>query len=278
MYGVVTRNAEELEWPEFDVALYEVKGVSGQHVDPVPGARNAVACFGDTATVGTDPELAPVDGDGRRATKDHPDFDWGYVCPSAESYRKGLLEVVEACVRASDDVHLDEVRFPDADFCRCERCEAAYRDSEHDDWREWRAAQLTDFVADVRERVPGTLSLSVHPDPYPGHLDRRSGIDLERLAPLVDEFVVPLYDTTYETTYWLESLASGFADRLDEVGDVRLGVELYAADPAVDALADAAELADAYADDVFFGYHAGNARAVLRRWDAEAREGVEWGA
>ncbi|QLC32656.1 hypothetical protein EFA46_000005 [Halarchaeum sp. CBA1220] len=276
MYGVVTRNAEELEWSEFDVGFYEVKRVTGEHVDPEPDAVNLVSCFGDTATAETDPHLAPVDAEGRRATKDHPALDWGYVCPSIEHYRDGLFEVIDACVAASDDVRLDEVGFPGPAFCHCEHCDDAFAESESDDREAWRASVVTSFVAEARERVPGDLYLTVHPDPYPGHLLAHSGVDLDALAGHVDEVVVPLYDTAYATTYWLEALLSGFADRLDGL-DVRLGVELYAVDPDVGALAEAADLAGEYAENVYFGYHAGNARAVLRRWDAETREGVEWG-
>lgn len=276
MYGVVTRNAEELEWPEFDCGFYETKSVTGQHVDPVPEAVNLISCFGDTATAATDPDLAPVDADGNRATKEHPDFEWGYVCPSNESYRNGLLEVIEACTIANDDVRLDEVGFPRDEFCRCERCEDAFAASDYDDRAAWRASVVTDFVADARERVPGDLYVAVDAYPYPGHLVSRSGVDVEALAEHVDEFVVPLYDTAYATTYWLDSLARAFADRLDGL-DARLGVELYAVDPDVDALAEAAKAVDAHAESVYFGYQSGNARAVLRRWDAEARDGVEWG-
>ncbi|GAA0301367.1 hypothetical protein [Halarchaeum salinum] len=276
MYGIVTRNAEELEWPEFDVGFYEVKRVTGQHGDPVEGAVNLVSCFADTASAATEADVVATDASGRPATKDHPDLDSGYVCPSDEGYRNGLLEVIEACTIPSDDVRLDEVGFPGAAFCHCERCDDAFASSAYDDRAAWRASVITEFVADARERVPGDLYLTLHPDPYPGHLLERSGIDVAALATHVDEFVVPLYDTAYGTTYWLESLASGFADRLADL-DVRLGVELYAVDPEVDALADAAATVEEYADGVYFGYHSGNARAVLRRWDAEAREGVEWG-
>jgi len=276
MYGLVTRNAAELEWPAFDAGFYEVKRVSGEHVDPVETGANVVSCFADTATAGTESDLVAVDEDGRPATRDHPDLDCGYVCPSATGYREGLLDVIEACTLASDDVRLDEVGFPGPGFCRCERCESAVRGDERDDRAAWRASVVTSFVESARERVPGDLALSVHPDPFPGHLRSRAGVDLDALADHVDEFVVPLYDTAYETTYWLESLASGFASRLDAL-DVRLGVELYAVDPDLDALGRAVETVEPHADAVYFGYHAGNARALLRRWDAEAGEGVEWG-
>jgi hypothetical protein len=273
MYGVVTRNAEELDWPEFDRAFYEVKDVTGRHTDPVENAVNMVSCFGDNATAGTEPDLVPVDDEGNRATRDQPYFDWAYVCPLAEDYRNGLLTVIETCAELNDDVRLDDVGFPRAEYCHCERCETAFAESEFDDWYDWRASVITEFVADAVERIPGKAYLTLYPDPYPGHLYERAGLDLDALSGLVDEFVVPLYDTNYGTTYWLETIASGFQDALD----APLSVELYAVDVDVENLVHAADVADEYAEDVFFGYQASNARAALRRMDAEAREGKSFG-
>ena len=68
---------------------------------------------------------------------------------------------------------------------------------------------ITDFVAAVAARVPGQLYLTLHPDPYPGHLFERAGLDLAVLDELVDAFVVPLCDRSYETTDWLEITMSG---------------------------------------------------------------------
>ncbi|MFB6072429.1 MAG: hypothetical protein ABEJ88_05610 [Halobacterium sp.] len=290
MYGVVTRNAEELDWPEFDRAFYEVKDVTGRHTDPVENAVNMVSCFGDNATAGTDPELVPVDDEGRKATRERPYFDWAYICPLAEDYRNGVLSVVETCAELNEDVRLDDVGFPRAEYCHCERCEAAFeewveqrstgdssgqrpRDSEFDDWRAWRADVVTEFVADAVDRIPGRAYLTLYPDPYPGHLYERAGLDLDALSGLVDEFVVPLYDTNYGTTYWLETIASGFEDALD----APFSVELYGVDVDVENLVHAAEVADEYASDVFFGYEASNARAALRRMDAEERDGKSFG-
>ncbi|OWG24226.1 hypothetical protein B9D06_22080, partial [Mycobacterium tuberculosis] len=53
---------------------------------------------------------------------------------------------------------------------------------------------ITAFVADAADLIPGRVLLTLYPDPYPGHLRARSGLDLDRLAEHVDEFVVPLYD------------------------------------------------------------------------------------
>jgi len=276
MYGVVTRNGEELEWSAFDVGFYEVKDVTGRAAAPLSTGVNMVSAFGDNAAVGDDPSLAAVDAEGRPATRERPYFDWSYVCPTHERYREGLLEIVDDCVAERPDLRLDDVGFPRDGYCRCERCDRRFAESEFAEREDWRASVVTAFVRDVRDRVPGDLYLTVYPDPYPGHLRTRSGVDIEALAPMVEEFVVPIYDTAYGTTYWLETIAKGFESRLADA-DGRLGIELYAVEVDIDALAHAAEVAAAYADAVYFGYDASNAAATIRRFQADRREGVSHG-
>jgi len=269
MYGVVTRNAEEIEWAEFDVAFYEVKDVTGRQEEPLAGAVNMVSCFGDNAVAEADPDIVPVDGAGNRATRDRKYFDWAYVCPSREEYREGLLEIIEDCAGVNGDVRLDDVGFPRPEYCRCEVCEADFAESEYDDWTDWRASVITEFVAEASDRIPGKTYMTLFPDPYPGHLEDHSGIDVAALGPHVDEFVVPLYDMAYTTTYWLKTIASGFDDLLPKP----FSVELYAVDVDLDNLSKAAEVAAEYGETVLFGYDAGTARGVVRRRRAEANEG-----
>jgi hypothetical protein len=277
MYGVVTRNAEELEWSAFDTGFYEVKDVTGRAAAPQSTGVNMLSAFGDNAAVGDDPSLAAVDADGRPATRERPYFDWSYVCPTHDDYREGLLELVDDCVEAGPDLRLDDVGFPRDGYCRCERCDRRFAESEFDDRTAWRASVVTDLVATVRDRVPGDLSVTLYPDPYPGHLRERSGVDVEALAPMTDRFVVPLYDTAYGTTYWLETIAKGFESRFAGVGS-DLALELYAVDVDVDALVGATEVAEAYAEAVYFGYDASNAAAAVRRLQADRREGVSHGS
>ena len=274
MYGVVTRNEPETEWSAFDRAFYEVKDVTGRGAEPVESAVNMVSCFGDTAAVEADPDLAAVDANGTPATREQQYFDWSYVCPTREAYRDGVLATIEDCAETAPDVRLDDVGFPRAGYCRCATCRDQFAASEHEDWADWRADVISEFVADAADLIPGRTALTLYPDPYPGHLVERSGIDVERIEPLVDEFVVPLYDTAYGTTYWLEALATGFADRID---DADLAIELYAVDVDVDALIHATEVATATADAVYFGYDASNAQAAIRRMTAETRDGVTHG-
>ena len=281
MYGVVTRNEEEARWPDFDRAFFEVKDVSGRSAEPTEAAVSMVSCFGDNAAAGENPDLLPVTPDGQPATRDRTYFDWAYVCPTHDGYREGLLEMIEDCAAVNPDVRLDDVGFPRPEYCYCERCNErfeAWVEARHDagggpppaetgveDRYEWRAEVITDFLEAAADRIPGRTYMTVYPDPYEGHLYERAGIDLAAVESHVDEFVVPLYDTHYGTTYWLETIASGFADRLE----TPLSIELYAVDVDVDDLIHAADVAAEYGESVLFGYESSNARAALRRMDAD---------
>ncbi|WP_226481845.1 hypothetical protein [Natrinema amylolyticum] len=273
MYGVVTRNAEEVRWPEFDRGFYEVKDVTGRSAEPIADGVNMVSCFGDNAAADADPSLIPVDDMGRPADRERSYFDWAYICPSREDYRQGLLDVIDDCVAENEDVRLDDIGFPRAEYCRCGVCEQAFEASEYDERMAWRASVITDFVAEAVEHIPGTVYMTLYPDPYPGHLYERAGIDLEAIAEYVDEFVVPLYDTAYGTTYWLETIAKGFESALE----TPFNIELYAVNIDVDNLIHATEVAEEYAEGVFFGYEASKGRAALRRMQADEREGVTHG-
>lgn len=273
MYGVVTRNAEEVTWPEFDRGFYEVKDVSGRITDPISNAVNMVSCFGDSATAETDPGLVPVNSSGERATRDQPYFDWSYICPSREEYSEEVLGVIAECASVNESVRLDDVGFPRAEYCRCETCEARFSDSTITDWFAWRASVITAFVEAAVDRIPGRSYFTVYPDPYPGHLFERAGIELAAIESLVDEFVVPLYDLAYETTYWLEVIASGFQDAVS----IPFSIELYAVNVDIDNLVHATHVASEYAKDVYFGYDSSNARAVVRRIEADKNPGVSHG-
>lgn len=259
MFGVVTRNVEELTWSEFDLGFFEVKEVTGRRTDPVAGGVNMVSCFGDSTAIEERPELAARDADGEPATRDRPYFDWGTVCASRSDYREDLLDLVSRCAAVNPALRLDDVGFPRDGYCHCQVCETRFANSRYDDWHDWRAHVVTEFVRTAAERIPGRTYLTVYPDPFPGHLFRRTGIDLEALSSAVDEVVVPIYDMAYATTYWLEALVTGFRDRLDGP----FSVELYAVEVDVRALARAASVAEAYADNVIFAYDASNGREAI---------------
>jgi hypothetical protein len=272
MFGVLTRHTEELETSEFDRRFYEMKDVSGRESDPDEKAVNAISCFADNATARAEPDVLARTEAGDPATAERPYFDWSHICPTHEAYREGLFAAIETAAEASSDVRLDDVDFPRHEYCFCERCNRSFAESDYEDRGAWRASIITDFVAEASSRIPGRTYLTVHPDPYPGHLYARSGIDVDALDSHVDEFVVPLYDTAYETTYWIEIIASGFVDLLD----TPFSIELYAPGIEIENLIHATEVADTYAKDVLFGYDASNAVAALRRMTADANEGTTY--
>ena len=275
MYGVVTRNEEEIEWDDFGIGFYEVKDVSGRAAEPLSDAVNMVSCFGDNTAANSDPELVPINEDGTLATREQPYFDWGYICPTHDKYRNGLLEIIEDSAAVNDAVRLDDVGFPREGYCRCDRCQRQFDTSTAETWQSWRDDIITEFVETATALIPGRTYFTLYPDPYPGHLSERSGINVERIAKYVDEFVIPLYDIHYGTTYWLETIVKGFQSRIDSIErDVDISVELYAVDVDVDDLIHATEVADAYSTNVYFWYDASNAAAALRRMNADNRDGV----
>ncbi|NHN61569.1 MULTISPECIES: hypothetical protein [Halorussus] len=266
MYGILTSSPALVREDVGDFAHFVAEDVSGRRGDPLDGAINSVACWGDTQVVADDPERAAVAGDGTRATPDAEGHHWGTVCPTDSDYRAGLLDRVET-VGAAGDVRLTTVGFPGAGFCRCSRCDRQFAAIDRDDRVAWRTETVTEFVRDASDRVAGDLLVTLYPDPYPGNLRERAGLDPESLAPLVDGFLVPLCGIGYETTYWVESLARGFARELGGL-DARLTVQLSASEAGADRLVDVTRQIDPHADAVVYGTDEENVdttRAVLRR-------------
>ncbi|NGM68147.1 hypothetical protein G6M89_03820 [Natronolimnobius sp. AArcel1] len=268
MYGVLTDDRELAYADVGDQPHFFVEAVDGTRREPLEGAVNAVACWGDTEAIRADPALAAVAADGTRATPAARGQHWGTVCPSADDYREALLERIER-VGSVGDVRLTTVGFPGASFCHCERCTRAFAESSFDDRETWRTDLITDFVASAADRVAGDLLVTLYPDPYPGHLRERTGIEPAALEPHVDGFVVPLCGVGYGTTYWVESLAHGFASELEAIA-VPLTIQLSAADVDAERLAELTRQLEskADADGVVYGTHPDDAdtvRETIRR-------------
>jgi hypothetical protein len=251
MYGILTSDPDLVRDDLGDFVHYVADDVSGRRRTPLDGAINSVACWGDTGTVRADPGRAAVTAEGTRATPEGEGHHWGTVCPTDADYRGTLLDRIES-VGAVGDVRLTTPGFPGADFCRCDRCERRFARSDHDDRVTWRTETISRFVSGVSDRVGGDLIVTLYPDPYPGNLRDRSGIDPSTLAPYVDGFLVPLCSISYETTYWVDSLARGFAAELAEI-DVPLTVQLSAPEAGVDRLVDVTRQVEPHADAVVYG-------------------------
>ncbi|WP_049927942.1 hypothetical protein [Halopiger goleimassiliensis] len=270
MYAILTDDRDLARADVGEVTHFFAESVDGTRREPLAGTVNSVACWGDTAAIRETPDRAAVTADGRRATPETDGHHWGTVCPTDPDYRAGLLERLER-VGAAGDVRLTTLGFPGSAFCRCERCERTFAESEYDDRSAWRSAVVTEFVADASDRVAGDLLATLYPDPYPGHLRERAGLAPAALAPHVSEFVVPLCSPGYETTYWVETLARGFADELADL-DAELTIQLSAGNVDADRLAGLTRRLEPYAETIVYGTHPGD-EDVVRDAIRRVREG-----
>lgn len=253
MYGILTDDPVLAGDDVGDVVYYLAEQVDGARNEPLPDVVNSVACWGDTATVRDDPARAAVDVDGSRATPDTEGHHWGTVCPTDPEYRAALLDRIET-VGAVGDVRLTTPGFPGEEFCHCDRCERRFAASPSDDRTAWRSTVIEAFVQDAATRVEGELIATLYPDPYPGALRRRAGLDPHALAPHVDGFLVPLCGESYETTYWVETLARGFARELSAL-DAELTLQLSAGGVDADRLVGLTRQVAPHADVIVYGTH-----------------------
>lgn len=266
MYGLLTSSPALARTDVGDFVHFVADDESGRRSAPIDGAINAVACWGDTAAVRDDPDRAAVTADGTHATPDAEGHHWGTVCPTDTDYRAALLDRIEA-VGALGDVRLTTPGFPGAEFCRCDRCNRRFERSGSDDRVAWRSETITRFVREASDRVDGDLIVTLYPDPHPDDLRERTGLDPRVLEPHVDGLLVPLCSISYETTYWVESLARGVARGLDGL-DLPLTIQLSASDADADRLVDVTRQIDPHVDAVVYGTYEGDfdtVREVVRR-------------
>lgn len=241
------------------LTFWEVKDVGGSSRAPAAGAVPSVSLFADNRLGRAHPDWLQVGPDGRPAARAAaPYFDWDCLCPSRDEVVAAATGWVEDAVAGQAAVATGEraaLRLSDAGFaregyCRCPACAKAAAAGGLG-FEAYRVARVTELIRAWRERVPGRLFLTVYPDPYPGHLERRFGIAPDALDGVVDAFVVPLYDLAYATTHWLETLCQGFEERL---AGRPWYAEVYALGVAEPAIERAIRVAGTYATGVAIAY------------------------
>ncbi|EEG76261.1 hypothetical protein [Dethiobacter alkaliphilus] len=248
--GVLNNHAKKID--DFDRTFYQVKPVSGISKEPAPGVHNIVSCFGNNELGKKETELCAVgSGEGEQRL-------WQCICPSAESYRQELKEyILNLSKQEVAGIHLDCIGLPGPSYCSCSRCQKLWQESGLT-WEIWRCKTVTDFIGEVKSILPDTmpLSLSLYPDPV--HPER-FGLDLKSLEQYADFFLVPLYDMTYKSPYWMEVLANAFRRRLTKP----LYVEIYMKGPKEKDLLAAVQAVAAHADGLVFAYDTKLSRELL---------------
>lgn len=136
------------------------------------------------------PHLAAIDKHGRDYLHTRQDGYFKLLCPAnPESHRlltELCLEMLETY--PFDGIHLERIRYPNADFCYCAYCRRRFAEdtgttlavfaggsAEWDTWMKWRQARVTDFLRpfskEVRARFPDR-SITIG-GAYPDDLGKR---------------------------------------------------------------------------------------------------------
>jgi hypothetical protein len=250
---------DEPAWPDGgDIYFHYVKNVTGRVSKPVPRSHNVISCFGDNKTARENAEWICLSKE-RKATRKEGQgwFYCDWICPSREKYRSYLLKLIaQTSSEEVEGIHLDCLGFPGEEYCVCEECKRKWRESGLN-WVRWRQHVVNEFVAQASDLTDKEFSVTLYPDPF--HPER-FGLDLDFLSSHVSFFVVPIYDRTYLTLYWVEILANAFKRKLKKP----FYIGLYAKEAETGALTKAALLASRYAQGTLLAYDPKKAQEVLK--------------
>lgn len=219
--GIYTKNKDEKLKTKFDLLIYPVKEPSGERREPWSFAVNSVSLFGDTKRTQKQPQIAALSKEGLHAVPSNlrDGFAWGWVCPNETSYQDEILSLIDKILEEEPKgLHLDDIHFPDENYCYCERCRGIFTGSNR---YAKRASLITDTVLRIKKRTSMPLSITLHPDPYNQY--ERFGVDLKFLEKISDFFLIPLFCVHYTSTYWMDTILYEFVKKIK----IPLYIEIY---------------------------------------------------
>ncbi|MCW4024117.1 MAG: hypothetical protein NWF01_03670 [Candidatus Bathyarchaeota archaeon] len=201
------------EKPEgFDFSLLRVKPETGIRIQPDPTMHSNIAVFADTATGKVHPdwvsqsELGPA-----KFGNYNYNIYWDVLCPTQPEYQAEQLDYIEEVSRMSKGIWLNSQYFADHGHCTCPRCKERFQKSGLS-WEQWRRKEVTDYIAQIRERVKGDLVLCLQPDPVSSL--ERYGVDFDDFAKYADAFCVVMFSKNYATPWYWEMITRGFKKQL----------------------------------------------------------------
>ncbi len=219
--------------PGFDFQLFRVKPEVGRRMPPQPDMYSNIAIFGDNVAARNHPDWisqSPLGPAWR--TNNNFNVRWDVLCATQPEHRAEQLDYIEDVARNSQGVWLNSIHFAEHDHCTCPRCKDLWKKSGLG-WFEWRAKEITDYMAQVSERVRDRAKkkfvVGVLPDPVTNY--ERFGVDFDALAPLTDEFLVVMFSKNYATPWYWETLTRNFKKLFRQVP---LNISLYVFGPGDD--------------------------------------------
>jgi hypothetical protein len=220
--------------PGFDFQLFRVKPEVGRRMPPQPDMYSNIAIFGDNVTARNHPDWisqSPLGPAWR--TNNNFNVRWDILCHTQPEHRAEQLDYIEEVARNSPGFWLNSIHFAEPGHCTCPRCNELWKKSGLS-WLEWRRKEVTDYMAQVSERVRDRAKkkfvIGVLPDPVTSY--ERFGINFDDLAPLTDEFLVVMFSKNYATPWYWEMLTRAFKKTFREVP---LNISLYVFGPGDDA-------------------------------------------
>ena len=206
-FGVFLYQPEPVEGVDYN--FYRLKSESGIVGKPNPEMYTNIACFGDNYMAAKRPEWVSVSSFGPALrTNKRFNLRWDVVCMTNPEAREYNLKIISESAKATPGISISSQHFADQHFCTCPRCIEQQRKSGLK-WLDWRAKTVTDFLAEVKEKVPGKpLFVNCLPDPLMGR--ERFGYDFEAMAQYADYFVIPMFSKAYPTPWYWETIARGY--------------------------------------------------------------------
>jgi len=192
----------------FDFHLFRVKPEVGRRLPPVSDMYSNVAIFGDNVTARNHPDWisqSPLGPAWR--TNDNFNVRWDILCHTQPEHRAEQLDYIEDVAKHSPGVWLNSMHFAEHGHCTCPRCNELWKKSGLS-WFEWRKKEVTDYIAQIRERVKNELVIGLLPDPVNSY--ERFGVDFDALAPYADAFNVVMFSKNYATPWYWEMLCRAF--------------------------------------------------------------------
>ena len=248
--GIYSHSAEISEG--FDIYFNYLKEVTGEINNPVENSHNIISCFADNETANQNPELVSFSGKNRAVRSEDKTLYCDWICRSHTAYRTKLFNLIEKTDKYNiAGIHLDSVSMPGVDYCVCNKCITKMKNSGLS-FNKFRTNETTNIVKQISEITQKQLSLTLYPDPF---YQERYGLDIDALSQFVDFFLIPLYDISYQSLYWIDILAHAFAKRIKK----DFYIMLYAPDVDLENLKKAASLISKYTNNIIISYD--NAKA-----------------
>jgi len=192
----------------FDFHLFRVKPEVGRRLPPQPDMYSNVAIFGDNVTARNHPDWISQSHLGPAwRTNDNFNVRWDILCHTQPEHRAEQLDYIEDVAKHSPGVWLNSMHFAEHGHCTCQRCNKLWKKSGLS-WLEWRKKEVTDYIAQIRERVKNELVIGLLPDPVNSY--ERFGVDFDALAPYADAFNVVMFSKNYATPWYWEMLCRAF--------------------------------------------------------------------